>query len=170
MSSDQNRSSSISAVEFGDSSPETVDDASSSVFMRNIVSDIMDRGESRVLTSLVELARTVAFTVHNPLMPRIGNLRIRIHSMSNNQLDDKNPLSERVINSLPVLKMNPELKSKTAECSICLAKFRLRQRVIALKCSHVYHEKCLREWFKNQKICPTCRQEVVKDEQATDIL
>ena len=40
----------------------------------------------------------------------------------------------------------------------------LHMRTVRLKCKgkHYYHEKCIEQWLKNKKHCPTCRQKLGK--------
>ena len=51
---------------------------------------------------------------------------------------------------------NIKIKEKHyEECSICLEQCkRSRYR---LRCKHVFHKKCIKEWFKTNKSCPNCR-------------
>ena len=44
-------------------------------------------------------------------------------------------------------------------CSICLEHFLKKEKVITLDCGHVFHTKCIKNWFKDkdQKNCPLCR-------------
>lgn len=46
------------------------------------------------------------------------------------------------------------------ECCICLDPFNDDDKLIKLRCSHIYHKECFEEWIKNQKICPYCRLDV----------
>ena len=42
-------------------------------------------------------------------------------------------------------------------CSICLEKLNNNNnKIIKLKCNHLYHEKCILEWISIKKICPLC--------------
>ena len=46
--------------------------------------------------------------------------------------------------------------SENSECSICLEK--LDSNCVSLySCEHIYHESCIREWLKKNRICPLCR-------------
>ena len=47
------------------------------------------------------------------------------------------------------------------ECSICLEKFKVDDKIILLKCSHKYHSHCITKWFDKDKTCPICRQSPV---------
>ena len=46
------------------------------------------------------------------------------------------------------------------ECSICLDKFLKKEKIIQLDCNHIFHKKCIMEWFsKNENnSCPLCRR------------
>jgi len=44
-------------------------------------------------------------------------------------------------------------------CPICLAPIETGDRVGALKCSHIFHVECLKEWLKRgRNVCPLCMQ------------
>ena len=46
-------------------------------------------------------------------------------------------------------------------CIICFENFDQETEVIQLECnkSHIYHEKCILDWFGKSKSCPLCRRE-----------
>jgi len=49
------------------------------------------------------------------------------------------------------------------KCSICLEDYKKNDKCVKLNCSHIFHKKCLSDWFKNQISksenlnCPLCR-------------
>lgn len=43
------------------------------------------------------------------------------------------------------------------ECSICLDNYNPTDKIIKLPCNHIYHQKCINEWFSKSKSCPMCR-------------
>ncbi|RDX83142.1 E3 ubiquitin-protein ligase, partial [Mucuna pruriens] len=53
--------------------------------------------------------------------------------------------SERLINEDP-------------ECCICLAKYRDKEEVRQLPCSHLFHLKCVDQWLRIISCCPLCKQ------------
>ena len=63
------------------------------------------------------------------------------------------------------------IKSKIVECMICLNEINLdmhkHTNLVFLKCNHVYHEKCLNSWVKentkkyNKPTCPGCRDIII---------
>ncbi len=46
-------------------------------------------------------------------------------------------------------------------CCICLKQFIPSSNTSKLRCSHVYHQRCIIEWLKYQKNCPICRTYIV---------
>ncbi|KAK9152364.1 hypothetical protein Syun_010673 [Stephania yunnanensis] len=45
-------------------------------------------------------------------------------------------------------------------CSICLAKYRDKEEVRQLPCSHLFHLKCVDQWLRIISCCPLCKQEI----------
>lgn len=43
------------------------------------------------------------------------------------------------------------------ECTICKEEFKKEEYVSILKCSHIFHEECIREWGKMKPECAICR-------------
>tara|TARA_B100002051_G_C16739583_1_gene643382 strand:+ start:675 stop:1127 length:453 start_codon:yes stop_codon:yes gene_type:complete len=46
------------------------------------------------------------------------------------------------------------------ECPVCLEKYNEYEELIELDCNHYYHEKCIKDWLKNNRNCPMCREGV----------
>lgn len=42
------------------------------------------------------------------------------------------------------------------ECIFCYEEYQLKDKIIKLHCSHVYHKKCLETWFCESIKCPLC--------------
>lgn len=49
--------------------------------------------------------------------------------------------------------------SKT--CAICQEDYREEEKLFALRCSHVFHCKCLNRWAATEATCPFCRASIV---------
>ncbi|XP_058764882.1 E3 ubiquitin-protein ligase At1g63170-like [Vicia villosa] len=62
-------------------------------------------------------------------------------------LDNGSQCSERLIRDEP-------------ECCICLAKYKDKEEVRQLPCSHMFHLKCVDQWLKIISCCPLCKQEL----------
>lgn len=55
------------------------------------------------------------------------------------------------------------LKMETEPCSICLENLsgsNTRGFPTRMPCSHVFHDRCLLEWFRRKNTCPMCRRVV----------
>ena len=58
---------------------------------------------------------------------------------------------------------------KDASCAVCLEDFRVavmeekkvKEVPMKLPCKHVFHEGCIRGWFKKSHFCPLCRSNVL---------
>ena len=42
-------------------------------------------------------------------------------------------------------------------CSICLEEYNSNTKICILSCGHIYHKKCILEWYNKDKSCPLCR-------------
>lgn len=42
-------------------------------------------------------------------------------------------------------------------CTICLDVVKRDEQIANLKCGHLYHQECIKKWFKTSKTCPECR-------------
>jgi hypothetical protein len=57
-----------------------------------------------------------------------------------------------------------ELAKFRSECSICLEKYSLGSFLTLFPCGHLFHRKCIYEWFMNSANykCPVCRTSFYK--------
>ncbi|XP_057461174.1 E3 ubiquitin-protein ligase At1g63170-like isoform X1 [Actinidia eriantha] len=46
------------------------------------------------------------------------------------------------------------------ECCICLSKYKEKEEIRQLPCSHLFHNKCVDQWLKIISCCPLCKQEL----------
>ncbi|KAK4782235.1 hypothetical protein SAY86_016337 [Trapa natans] len=53
-----------------------------------------------------------------------------------------------------------ERSSNDPECCICLTKYREKEEVRQLPCSHMFHQKCVDQWLRIISCCPLCKQEL----------
>ncbi|XP_027940229.1 E3 ubiquitin-protein ligase At4g11680-like [Vigna unguiculata] len=51
-----------------------------------------------------------------------------------------------------------KLIDEDQECCICLTKYKDKEEVRQLPCSHVFHLKCVDQWLKITSCCPLCKQ------------
>jgi hypothetical protein len=47
------------------------------------------------------------------------------------------------------------------ECCICMESFDATDVVVETKCCHVFHKSCCREWLRQARTCPVCRDDIV---------
>uniref|UniRef100_A0A5B7C1S6 RING-type domain-containing protein n=1 Tax=Davidia involucrata TaxID=16924 RepID=A0A5B7C1S6_DAVIN len=52
------------------------------------------------------------------------------------------------------------LDNENPECCICLAKYREKEEIRQLPCSHTFHLKCVDQWLRIISCCPLCKQEL----------
>ncbi|KAL2332855.1 hypothetical protein Fmac_014068 [Flemingia macrophylla] len=50
------------------------------------------------------------------------------------------------------------LINEDPECCICLAKYKEKEEVRQLPCSHLFHLKCVDQWLRIISCCPLCKQ------------
>ena len=54
------------------------------------------------------------------------------------------------------------------KCIICLLEINEGIDSILLPCEHIYHEKCIIQWFKTHNTCPLCRFEITDEKFKND--
>ena len=47
------------------------------------------------------------------------------------------------------------------ECSICLEKYNLKEKIVQLECNHAFHKKCIETWLNKNNSCPQCRENII---------
>ena len=57
-------------------------------------------------------------------------------------------------------------EGKDHVCAICQCNFEEEDQLKILKCMHFYHEECIVQWLKINKVCPVCNHEVIEEEAA----
>ncbi|MDA9846586.1 E3 ubiquitin protein ligase [Flavobacteriaceae bacterium] len=43
-------------------------------------------------------------------------------------------------------------------CTICIEEFKEGDIIRTLHCNHIFHKKCIDEWFDKKEVCPNCNQ------------
>lgn len=54
-------------------------------------------------------------------------------------------------------------------CTICLNDFIIDENILKLSCNHIYHEECIKLWFKKKSNCPNCLNSFSSDEDISPI-
>ncbi|KUJ16817.1 uncharacterized protein LY89DRAFT_669267 [Mollisia scopiformis] len=70
------------------------------------------------------------------------------------------PASPDAIASLPKKKIDEKMLGPEgkAECSVCMDDVHIGDDVVALPCSHWFHEVCASAWLSEHNTCPICRK------------
>lgn len=93
------------------------------------------------------------------IMNQVNNLNINSpNENTNNSMEDvKVTLDEKDIEQLPVLEAKEDLNTK---CCICMLDIEKDNKYCKLKCDHLFHESCIKQYFENFNYkCPICRKE-----------
>lgn len=62
---------------------------------------------------------------------------------------------------LNIRKINSADNLLLDECSICLDKYKKRDKIVDLECNHVFHKDCIKLWLTNNNSCPQCRENII---------
>ena len=73
-----------------------------------------------------------------------GDEEVKMHS------DLENPYSDALSVS--------DSDEEAMWCAICQLQIQNQERIVELKCQHIYHHECAKEWVLEKKKCPTCRK------------
>ena len=110
---------------------------------------------------------------NQPVLPQEFNLftnlinNITTNNFYNNNLQPVPEYEEDVLVTLDDKDLNDLITSKASgnedRCTICLCDIEEDEDIINLKCSHTFHDECLRQYLKDYDFkCPICREEVGK--------
>tara|TARA_Y100000814_G_scaffold274926_1_gene233961 strand:- start:192 stop:581 length:390 start_codon:yes stop_codon:yes gene_type:complete len=50
------------------------------------------------------------------------------------------------------------------ECPICIEDFKENDELYKLRCGHIFHTECIEEWININRICPNCRDTVIRSD------
>ncbi|KAI1320018.1 hypothetical protein EDD11_002350 [Mortierella claussenii] len=66
--------------------------------------------------------------------------------------------SDEIIESIPPHILTDEELEAKIECSVCKDEFTKEDdKLLQLKCKHIFHDDCIKPWLKMNGTCPTCR-------------
>ncbi|KAB5564626.1 hypothetical protein DKX38_004680 [Salix brachista] len=69
---------------------------------------------------------------------------------------------EEIINKLPVVLFDEELRTKDSQCCVCLGDFEIKEELLQIpSCKHVFHINCIQHWLYSNSTCPLCRCDVM---------
>eukprot|EP00756_Hemistasia_phaeocysticola_P012701 Hpha_TRINITY_DN15223_c4_g8::TRINITY_DN15223_c4_g8_i1::g.67181::m.67181 len=55
-----------------------------------------------------------------------------------------------------------QLSEDNKKCPICLCEFEENQDVRMLPCMHLFHSDCVDRWLQSNRLCPTCKTDIVQ--------
>lgn len=123
----------------------------------------MPRGLQGLFASLLNPANAVHgdAVYSQEALDRIISTLMEQHPTSN----APGPASPSAIAALPKKKLDekmlgPELKG---ECSVCMDDVHVGDEVVALPCTHWFHEACASAWLSEHNTCPICRKGIDTD-------
>ena len=76
------------------------------------------------------------------------------------RINENNDETNNILNQLILTKIEDinKLNDENKKCVICLEDFKNNDKSIYLPCFHLFHEKCINNWFNmNKGFCPFCR-------------
>lgn len=109
-----------------------------------------------IINNMYSLRRTLELRVNNEYL---------INSINFEEFEQEEfkdvlvNLNESEFNKLNNIILD-ESTLKNKECCICLDKLSLSNQLIILKCNHIYHKNCIKNWFNHSIKCPICRYNV----------
>ena len=92
-----------------------------------------------------------------------------VRGISTNQneiLLNKQKLIRLFSTNLKPIYYNQKMNTFNDNCSICLNNFFRGQKIIKLNCDHIFHEKCLKKYLKNNlkhPKCPNCNKSILNN-------
>ncbi|KAJ1410823.1 Zinc finger, RING-type [Sesbania bispinosa] len=107
----------------------------------------MEQQRNNEETSLLGYNMNMASSHRGASDDQISQLPSWRHKEAHNKLElgNDSEASEKLIN-------------EDSECCICLAKYKDKEEVRQLPCSHIFHLKCVDQWLKIISCCPLCKQ------------
>lgn len=86
------------------------------------------------------------------------------YMLQNGVLRTKDAAPEGTLENLKVVTFvaGSERFQEHPECSICLAPFGDADEIRLTSCDHVFHSRCLKNWFKVNHTCPLCRSSLAR--------
>jgi hypothetical protein len=74
--------------------------------------------------------------------------------------------SESDIYRLPIIQVTEQMLKAidTSECTICLVKLELEEKIRMLPCFHHFHPECIDPWLRQNGTCPICKIHISNEE------
>ncbi|CAE5957084.1 unnamed protein product [Arabidopsis arenosa] len=126
---------------------------------RFLINNNNNRSLCEVLSPLIaSTATNLGFGVNGFVIRLVLTITTSVHVVSSASVL-RRLVCEGIIDGEEVKR----LKMETEPCSICLENLsgsNTRGFPTRMSCSHVFHDRCLLEWFRRKNTCPMCRRVV----------
>ena len=96
----------------------------------------------------------------------LGCFRLIYTYTINNRIEDRR---RRIMNSNELISIKIDEPAEyqlfeqldDMECSICLELLTDNMECCSIKCGHVFHTECIKEWSRIKQNCPLCRKSIL---------
>jgi hypothetical protein len=80
-------------------------------------------------------------------------------------INPEHPVDAELLDLLPEITIEDteKLPSEKRDCVVCLTNYEVNDKVLILPCTHLFHTKCIKDWFKSQNTCPICKYKIDKN-------
>ena len=78
----------------------------------------------------------------------------------NNKIDENKKNNEKIEISKGYISYILRNINECQECVICLEDMKNNDEIILTECFHMYHKKCLIDWFEKSELCPICDNKI----------
>ena len=86
---------------------------------------------------------------------------------NNKKNDEKNKIRNQLIKELDEFQYKNKDKFGDTftddECSICIMKYIVTDKIKVLPCKHIFHKKCIKKWLNKEDTCPLCNFDLKKE-------
>jgi hypothetical protein len=108
---------------------------------------------------LPQIALLVLMCCSLPLM--IAYIHFFARDNPNNGIDDRK--IEGLIQDGKITRIQVDESVDQPSCVICMNEYNRNETILKLRCNHVFHEDCIKNWLKIKTDCPICRR-VIDDQ------
>tara|TARA_Y100001938_G_C7801073_1_gene287124 strand:+ start:114 stop:518 length:405 start_codon:yes stop_codon:yes gene_type:complete len=113
-----------------------------------------DQGEYNRYNSTYEATIDTFLPIYMLLMMIFCCLGANLHEYYINKTMGRRNIRRPLVMNRKEVKDSDILKEG---CVICLEKYQKKEKIVTLKCNHIFHQECIEEWCKTGKTCPLCR-------------
>ncbi|CAI2347289.1 unnamed protein product [Caenorhabditis sp. 36 PRJEB53466] len=87
-------------------------------------------------------------------------MKLSGHTASDTIVIARDQFKKTVVFSGDLMEEGSNEDGLQGSCAICLVQFRMRDKISALICGHMYHHGCINQWIAAKRQCPNCRKTI----------